>query len=87
MNMAEKKYYDPWSRMRSINDVPCDELISMLQKSIRRGIEENALAAAYEMYITSPQFHEKMWRRLLAISVEDIGFGNTDAPGQVFTLF
>ena len=79
--------YDPWSNIVSRNGIPGDELISMLQKSIRRGIEENALAAAYEMYITSPQFHEKMWRRLLAISVEDIGFGNSDAPVQVYTLF
>ena len=62
--------YDPWSNIQSRNGIPGDELISMLQKSIRRGLEENALAAAYEMYITSPQFHEKMWRRLLAISVE-----------------
>ena len=51
--------YDPWSNIQSRNGIPGDELISMLQKSIRRGLEENALAAAYEMYITSPQFHEK----------------------------
>ena len=50
--------YDPWSNIQSRNGIPGDELISMLQKSIRRGLEENALAAAYEMYITSPQFHE-----------------------------
>ena len=87
--MAKEAFmsYDPWSNIQSRNGIPGDELISMLQKSIRRGIEENALAAAYEMYITSPQFHEKMWRRLLAISVEDIGFGNTQAPIEVYTLF
>ena len=39
------------------------------------------------MYITSPQFEEKLWRRLLCISVEDIGFGNPDAPNLVYTLF
>ena len=66
--MAKEAFmsYDPWSNIQSRNGIPGDELISMLQKSIRRGLEENALAAAYEMYITSPQFHEKMWRRLLA---------------------
>lgn len=31
------------------------------------------------MYITSPQYEEKLWRRLLAISVEDIGMGNPEA--------
>ena len=87
--MAKEAFmsYDPWSNIQSRNGIPGDELISMLQKSIRRGLEENALAAAYEMYITSPQFHEKMWRRLLAISVEDVGFGDTHAPLQVYTLF
>ena len=62
--MAKEAFmsYDPWSNIQSRNGIPGDELISMLQKSIRRGLEENALAAAYEMYITSPQFHEKMWR-------------------------
>ena len=39
---------------RSRNGSPGDALNSMLQKSIRRGEEENALAAAYEMYVTSP---------------------------------
>ena len=80
--MAKEAFmsYDPWSNIQSRNGIPGDELISMLQKSVRRGLEENALAAAYEMYITSPQFHEKMWRRLLAISVEDVGFGDTHAP-------
>ena len=32
------------------------------------------------MYISSEQFEEKLWRRLLAISVEDVGFGETNAP-------
>ena len=54
--MAKEAFmsYDPWSNIQSRNGIPGDELISMLQKSIRRGLEENALAAAYEMYITSP---------------------------------
>ncbi|MDY5499989.1 MAG: hypothetical protein SPF89_07795 [Sphaerochaetaceae bacterium] len=79
--------YDPWAKVTTRNGIPGDEIISMLQKSIRRGLEHNALAAAYEMYITSPQFEDKMWRRLLSISVEDIGFGNTDAPQLIWTLY
>lgn len=87
--MAKEAFmsYDPWANITSRNGIPGDELVSMLQKSIRRGLERNALAAAYEMYITSPQFLEKLWRRLIVISVEDIGFGNTDAPEYVYTLF
>lgn len=85
--MSDFMSYDPWAKVTTRNGIPGDEIISMLQKSIRRGLEHNALAAAYEMYITSPQFEDKMWRRLLAISVEDIGFGNPDAPQLIWTLY
>lgn len=86
---GEEKFmqYDPWSKITSRNGIPCDELISMLQKSIRKAKVENALAAAYELYVSSPQLLEKLWRRLLIISVEDIGFGDVEAPQKVYTLF
>ena len=72
--------YDPWARIVSRNGIAGDLLVSALQKSIRRAEEETALQVAYEMYITSPQFEDKLWRRLCAISVEDIGFGDSQAP-------
>ena len=84
--MSEFMSYDPWAEIKTRNGFSGDEIISMLQKSIRRGLEKPALAAAYEMYITSPQFEDKLWRRLLAISVEDIGFGDVRAPELVYTL-
>lgn len=68
--------YDPWANCKTRNGYAADTIISMLQKSIRRGEEKNALCAAYEMYITSPQMEEKLWRRLQIISIEDIGFGD-----------
>ena len=85
--MSEFMSYDPWAEITTRNGYAGDEMVAMLQKAIRRGKEEDALHAAYEMYITSPQFEEKLWRRLLCISVEDIGFGNPDAPNLVYTLF
>jgi replication-associated recombination protein RarA len=84
--MSEFMSYDPWANSTTRNGISGDEIISMLQKSIRRGIEKDAIAAAYEMYITSPQFEDKLWRRLLSISVEDIGFGETSAPNLIWTL-
>lgn len=78
--------YDPWSNVKTRNGFSGDEIISMLQKSIRRGLVEDAIKAAYEMYITSPQFEEKLWRRLQMISIEDIGFGEPFAPIYVRTL-
>lgn len=77
---------DPWSRVTTRNGLAGDEVISALQKSIRRGLTEEACAFAYEMYITSEQMEDKLWRRLLAISVEDIGMGNVHAAEQMRTL-
>lgn len=81
------QYYDPWSKITTKNGYACDEVISALQKSIRRSKEEDACRFAYELYISSPQLEEKMWRRLLTIAVEDIGMGNPMASVVVNSLF
>lgn len=70
---------DPWARTKTRNGLAADEVISALQKSIRKGKERAACEFAYEMYISSPDMEEKLWRRLQAISVEDIGMGNPQA--------
>lgn len=82
-----KTMYDPWSKIVTRNGYAGDEVISALQKSIRRGLEEQACMFAYELYISSPQLEEKLWRRLLTISVEDIGMGNPMAAIMVNNLF
>ena len=51
-----KAMYDPWSKIVTKNGYAGDEVISALQKSIRRAKEEDACMFAYEMYISSPQF-------------------------------
>ena len=79
--------FDPWTRVRTIHDLPADEVISTLQKSIRRGLEENAALCAYEMVYTSPEMEEKLWDRLSIISVEDIGLGEPQAPILIHTLW
>lgn len=71
---------DPWAQVRTRHDFPADEIISALQKEIRRGNEENAALLAYEMATTSPELDAYLWRRLMVISVEDIGFGDPWAP-------
>lgn len=78
--------YDPWHNVTTRNGLEGDLVISALQKSIRRGLTEEAVTFAYEMYITSEQFEDKLWRRLLAISVEDVGFGDLSAPVLINTL-
>lgn len=79
--------YDPWSKIVTRNGYAGDEVISSLQKCIRRNKEEDACKFAYELYISSPQLEEKLWRRLMTISVEDIGMGNPMAAVVVRSLY
>ncbi len=82
-----KQAPDPWQRTTTENGFPADEVISALQKCIRRGLTENAVLLGWEMFITSPELEAKMWARLQVISVEDVGFGNPQAPVLIDTLF
>ena len=78
---------DPWQKVRTFSDLPADEVISALQKEIRRGHTDNAARLAYELIRTSPELEEKVWKRLMVISVEDVGMGNPQAPILVNTLY
>jgi len=78
---------DPWARTTTENGFAADEVISALQKSIRRGLLENAVLLGWEMFLTSPEMEEKLWSRLTVIAVEDIGLGNPQAPILVETLY
>ena len=71
---------DPYTRLTSPRGIPVDQLVSVLQKDIRRGHADNAVLAAYEMLTTSPEVAEHMWHRLKVIAVEDIGLGEPLAP-------
>lgn len=78
---------DPWVRVRTVHDFAADEVISALQKEIRRGRVENAALLAYEMYATSADLEQYLWKRLLVISVEDIGFGSPQTPVLIHSLY
>jgi replication-associated recombination protein RarA len=84
--MAKDKR-DPWVNVRTRHDFAADEVISALQKEIRRSNTENAALLAYEMATTSPEMEAYLWRRLLAISVEDIGWGDLQAPVLIHILY
>lgn len=85
--MAVSFTQDPWTRVRTLHNLPADEVISALQKEIRRGSTENAALLAYEMLTTSAELEAYLWGRLQVISVEDVGYGNLHAPVLVETLF
>ena len=78
--------YDPWQNLKTKNGFSADEIISGLQKSIRRGKVDDAVTIAWEMYITNEELEDYLWKRLQVISVEDIGFGDVTAPVLVRTL-
>jgi replication-associated recombination protein RarA len=85
--MVKEYQQDPWVRVKTVHDLPADEVISTLQKEIRRGNTENAVLTAYEMLLTSPEMEAKLWQRLLIISVEDIGMGEPQAPVLINALY
>lgn len=78
---------DPWQKVRTYHDLPADEVISALQKEIRRGHTDNAVRLAFELLKTSPELEAKLWKRLMVISVEDVGMGDPQAPVLVNSLF
>ena len=74
------QHEDVWSRCQTVNGYAADEVRSVLQKSILRGLLEEALLAAYEFYMTGPEMEELLWRRLEIIATEDVGYGLINAP-------
>lgn len=78
---------DPWTQVKTRHGFAADEVISALQKEIRRGHTENAALLAYEMATTSPELEDYLWYRLLVISVEDVGCGDLQAPVLIHTLY
>ena len=62
---------DPYAGPMSPRGIPVDQLVSVLQKEIRRGNVDNVVLAAYEMLSTSADVAEHLWRRLKIIAVED----------------
>jgi replication-associated recombination protein RarA len=78
---------DPWASVRTRHDFAADEVISALQKEIRRGNTENAALLAYEMITTSGELESRLWHRLMVISVEDVGMGDVQLPVLIHTLY
>lgn len=74
---------DPYARVVSANGIPADELISGLQKAIRRGHVEDALLIAREMYVSGEDLRNHLWSRLPIIAIEDVGDGSF---GEVVTI-
>lgn len=77
---------DPWTAVTTANGLHADEVISTLQKSIRRGDVRNGVLCAAEMAATSAELDRYLWDRLHVIAVEDVGFGRPAAIVTVVAL-
>ena len=77
---------DPWASVTTSTGLPADEVISTLQKSIRRGEVRNAVLCALDLSATSPELDTYLWDRLHVIAVEDVGFGNPQAIAVIVAL-
>jgi len=73
---SEKKEYKFEAKTK--NGYPLDEVVSALQKAIRRGEMEMAFYWMYELY--EGGFCKYLFRRLMVISIEDCGAINPVAP-------
>ncbi len=64
---------------KTANGYNSDEVISALQKDIRRGNTERACYWAYELLSSGEALQNKFWERMVVISVEDVGMANPQA--------
>lgn len=63
----------PLFKLNTEGGYPFDEAASALQKTIRRGLEEEAMFWAIEL---ETKFADYLWKRLQIISIEDIGMAD-----------
>jgi hypothetical protein len=74
--------------MRTEHCYDAYEVVSALQKCIRRGMEEDALYWAYELAKSPNKNHYSwLWQRLKIIASEDIGPANFAMPILIDVLF
>lgn len=73
------------SQMTSKNGYNITELISAVQKCIRRNLEREALFFAHELYKSG--FSEWLWKRLIVITSEDVGLAEPNMPMVINALY
>ena len=75
-----------WDKMQTKHGYKADEVISALQKSIRRGEEDDAVFFAYEMLVSGDDLSDKFWERIRVICVEDVGLANPQLVATIYAL-
>lgn len=70
--------------LRTKSNLPLDQVVSGLQKAIRRGLEERALYFMQEMIESG--FVNYFWRRMSVVVLEDIGLSDPNAAILINSL-
>lgn len=71
--------------IKTINNYDFFECSSAMQKSIRRGLEDEAMFWAVELF--NSNFHEYVWKRLRIMSSEDIGLAEPGISSEINSLY
>jgi replication-associated recombination protein RarA len=74
----------PWN-LRTVNDYSADEVVSSLQKTIRRADCDGAVFWAHELNLSG--LGGWAWRRIFTICSEDVGLAQPDAPAVIAGLW
>lgn len=69
----------------TVNNYDFFECSSAMQKSIRRGLEEEAMFWAVELFESN--FAEYVWKRLRIISSEDVGLAEPHISSEIMSLY
>jgi replication-associated recombination protein RarA len=64
--------------------VPYDQVVSALQKMVRRGMEREALVLGETLFENN--FGGALARRLMSMAIEDVGLANPQLVAQVYSL-
>ncbi len=82
--VKEKEKSKAKDQVLTKNDYDAFECMSALQKSIRRGLEAEAMFWALELEGLNPSW---LWKRLMIITTEDIGPADPHMPVLIKTLW
>jgi replication-associated recombination protein RarA len=72
-------------KIKTVNGYDFFECSSALQKSIRRGLEDEALFWMVELSISN--YNEYIWKRLRIISSEDVGLAEPHISSEIMALY
>jgi replication-associated recombination protein RarA len=72
-------------KVTTVNGHLLPEVVSALQKCVRRGLVDDALYWAVDMYLTG--YDEYCWKRLRIMASEDVGPAEPHLPATVDVLY